>query len=555
MSKIPGMYNDELEINDLIRDAHPYGGTEVVDVPEGLVEDSIESQMKILEMVAREPTLQTLASLADYLDDAGLHKLANSVDSDMAIFAAESSTELSIYRFSASKNERLRSEVIKAFDAYLQAAENMLAVILNGESDFNTWTLDDQVQNLAGRIYDQLLASAEKTKEITNLKSLVRSVKKDISEWVRRFNRLPLDIDGSFFDKNPFDLPRIQAIHSKPYANFEDVANTVLEESSFEVEMGQPTVVDESDRPSSNHQRAKTAPRSRTGDRQAVGAIQKFLVGKGLPVQKGGNALVPDYDWGPTTNSSLNKWVLDTVNSSQASKEDRRKAKKLVELGLLSASHRNVDKLDIIAKVLKSSAGGELSGKLKKKELTHIDFVSPVTGSAVSSFPIIYLLDKLKSGNAESNAINFIEFLKVYDALPGSSGTITNEDWFRLPKQLTKVVQVIGKVLDQESYLRLKSLMVPIQDWVISQAREVRERQEYENRPKRKIIDLLKGIFHPGHRIHRVFNNPSLKDRLLSFLSQDLKLSDSEGNLTAPEGKVRGNMTLIDDWTKKALGD
>lgn len=90
------LYNDELEINDLIRDAHPYGGTEVlaIDSCEGHVEDVIENQMKTLDMVFKQPVIETLANLGNELDKEGLYSLASSVDKLLSGLTKEASPVL-----------------------------------------------------------------------------------------------------------------------------------------------------------------------------------------------------------------------------------------------------------------------------------------------------------------------------------------------------------------------------------------------------------------------------------------------------------------------------
>jgi hypothetical protein len=79
------LYNQINEINDLIRAAHPHGGTTVIDVPspsggEGRVEDAIEHQVRVLHMIYTEPTARILADLATNIEKGGDRKIANAID-------------------------------------------------------------------------------------------------------------------------------------------------------------------------------------------------------------------------------------------------------------------------------------------------------------------------------------------------------------------------------------------------------------------------------------------------------------------------------------------
>lgn len=82
---MPELYNKPNTLNDLLRAAHPYGGTDVVHVQspsggEGRVEDSIEQQLKMLRLVYTEPTARVLANLAADIEKDGLVTLAASID-------------------------------------------------------------------------------------------------------------------------------------------------------------------------------------------------------------------------------------------------------------------------------------------------------------------------------------------------------------------------------------------------------------------------------------------------------------------------------------------
>lgn len=77
------LYNEEFVINDLLRAAHPGGGTNVVsiDTPSGggggRVKDLLEKQIVTIErFVHKQPVVEKLASLADNLDEAGLTQLS-----------------------------------------------------------------------------------------------------------------------------------------------------------------------------------------------------------------------------------------------------------------------------------------------------------------------------------------------------------------------------------------------------------------------------------------------------------------------------------------------
>lgn len=77
------LYNSPgVNINDLLREAHPEGSANIIDSPshEGVVEDSIEAQMKAIKMVYKQPVAKVLASLGETLESLGAIDMAESVD-------------------------------------------------------------------------------------------------------------------------------------------------------------------------------------------------------------------------------------------------------------------------------------------------------------------------------------------------------------------------------------------------------------------------------------------------------------------------------------------
>lgn len=80
------LYNEELKINDLMRQAHPGGGLDVINAPspsggDPVVEDNIEKQLKILRMVYKKPIGRVVSKLEKDLHKAGASHLANKVAS------------------------------------------------------------------------------------------------------------------------------------------------------------------------------------------------------------------------------------------------------------------------------------------------------------------------------------------------------------------------------------------------------------------------------------------------------------------------------------------
>jgi len=78
----PSLYNNEFVINDLLRAAHPGGGTTVISVDspsggEGRVEDLIERQLITIDrMVRRQTVASKIAELSNTLDEMGEIKLS-----------------------------------------------------------------------------------------------------------------------------------------------------------------------------------------------------------------------------------------------------------------------------------------------------------------------------------------------------------------------------------------------------------------------------------------------------------------------------------------------
>lgn len=133
------LYNSELEINDLLRRAHPGGSKEVFSSPtgEGIVEDSIDAQKKILQMVSREPVFKVLASLADELDSEGLFVLSNKVD-DLIKVAIQRRTEESWIRLINRFNDDRKRGGLSPTDeqkSYIEQIGDMLNKLKQEDPD------------------------------------------------------------------------------------------------------------------------------------------------------------------------------------------------------------------------------------------------------------------------------------------------------------------------------------------------------------------------------------------------------------------------------------
>lgn len=77
------LYNTPgVHINNLLHEAHPAGSANIIDSPthEGVVEDSIEAQMKTIKMVYKQPIAKVVASLAEQLESLGALDMAERVD-------------------------------------------------------------------------------------------------------------------------------------------------------------------------------------------------------------------------------------------------------------------------------------------------------------------------------------------------------------------------------------------------------------------------------------------------------------------------------------------
>lgn len=73
---IPSLYNEPNQINDLLRAAHPSGGTVIVNVPspnggDGIVHDTIENQLHKIQQIYKYKAATLLESLANDLGKAG----------------------------------------------------------------------------------------------------------------------------------------------------------------------------------------------------------------------------------------------------------------------------------------------------------------------------------------------------------------------------------------------------------------------------------------------------------------------------------------------------
>ena len=71
-----------VHMSDINQEAHPGGGTEVVEVPsfEGLVEDQFEAHLRHLEVAYKQPTAVRLAQLSEQLEKSGNCSMAEEID-------------------------------------------------------------------------------------------------------------------------------------------------------------------------------------------------------------------------------------------------------------------------------------------------------------------------------------------------------------------------------------------------------------------------------------------------------------------------------------------
>lgn len=541
-SRFQGFYNKELEINDLLRDAHPFGGTQVVEESsgEGYVEDSIESQMLTLKMVAREPTLKTLASLGDYLDDAGLTSLANQVDDALKIFAAESAVAaqakefLKLARIPDQLIEGLRSERRRV---RMSAIANIAKINDPSSVELIEGMLNDRDSLVRATAVDALtrMGSNESLAAIEELgeRDTNRVVQEQVEIAKERLFRPRITLPT--FDPTkeaPAEEPRRITLRT-----FDPMKEAPAEEP------GQ----------SSAPGRAKSRPSTKS---RAVYSIQNFLVNLGYPVRSREPRLEPDGMWGRVTNKSLAEFIDDAragqgMAGIQNADENKVRAEALD--ALVSANHRmTANNINTILKVLTQPVEKARKELEKPKQLYRINFT--IDGKEIENFPITYLLNKMNVGNPSAVAkstIYMIEFLKAYGAInPGQT------NWETIQVPFTKAVAAISKVLDKEGYTRLQSYMAPMEAYIVDKARETRERKEKMQagkEQKRSILDLLDGLYPGGSEYHKVRQSQEATRRFLAYLANDLKFSDQQGNLTVSEGRVRGSLAKILDYAKGML--
>lgn len=112
------LYNtDGIHISKMLRDAHPDGSVSVIDAKEGIVEDSIEAQIKALKTIYKEPMAKVMASLADQLEALGAKDLSQSIDALAYDFYHEAVLIKTSATVSASDpyNDRETVDVAKRF--------------------------------------------------------------------------------------------------------------------------------------------------------------------------------------------------------------------------------------------------------------------------------------------------------------------------------------------------------------------------------------------------------------------------------------------------------
>lgn len=523
------MYNDDLEINDLLRDAHPFGGTQSVEDPtgEGRFEDLIENQMRTLEMVAREPTLKTLASLADYLDEQKLPGLADRVDDTLRFFSAESAA-LGAYK-----------EIVKA-----AVSPERLNQLVEALSDSRRRIRMMALSEL-GKLEDPRVTSLVESK-LVDSDPLVRATAVSVLTKLNARDSLDAIVELERKDQNPVVQREITRAKEKLRRQRVVLPTYDLTTDKF---VDNETV--------QLPGRAKNID-SVTNFGSNVWNVQEFLVNLGYPVRSGAKRLDPDGRWGSASNTSLMRFINDAkagrgyagIENPAANKA---RAEKLLELGVVSNSaNSTLSNMPLIAKVLTQPISKDKVKLEKPKELYRIDFT--IDGKEIKNFPITYLLGKMNVGSdlaVKRSTIYMIEFLKAYGVPGMQPGAKT--DWEVVQVPFTKAIAAISDVLDKAGYSQLQNYFAPMEEYVADMVQKQRKEKLKPAKKERQIIPLLDGIFPGGSEYHKVRQSPEGTRRLLAFLAENLRFADKDGNLIVSEGRVRGSLNNILDYAKGLL--
>ena len=427
-----GLYNKSLVINELIRDAHPFGGTDInvnqqFQLGDGKVEDIIEQHLKMLQIAYTQPTVQVLANLANEIEGI-TPKTAMAVDEILKTFVRQAAVPTksgNIARSALQYAEALHNDIVKPIYSSM-----MGDIGIEEEGD------REQVKNWWDMYNNQLLtlkkasSTWDESFRFENIKKDFQKFGKTLLKLSKRWGGLQREVSNKFWDKDLIEIaeyrPYLLRIREagmtflKLSSAFEQKDLSVARKILSDLGVSQPTSQEETKTPSVKNKELQedvlqpTVPSdkrkevSRKTPQQAiktksvllVKTIQKFLKREetGIFSEDDNEALYKFLDSHAKNKASKYHLVADYIMSNELFR-------------LSNSAEQNADGLNRIFKLLKTNVLPVKQKEVKRHNTSTVEFVSPVTGKNVQ-IPFDDLLQIGKKSPAK-----FVEKLQEYGVL------------------------------------------------------------------------------------------------------------------------------------------
>lgn len=571
MTRMKYFYNDELEINDLIRDAHPYGGTEVVavDSGEGHVEDIIENQMKTLDMVFKQPAIEALANLGNELDKEGLYSLASSVDDLLNPFEKMASPAAPILL--GGGIAALLGGGGASWQLWKGIQKDFLTDVRDLKDNVAGWYKDkDYAGQAANNLYAIVLTleklGVQLDKEIA--KGIYNPQDQDvfektiklgdkIHELVGKTDQFVQYFSKKFHGYTGLDFSRTRGLVEDIKTSWGELVNSVEALSAGQsIEI----VQEENDLSKTRETDSTPATKQKTPAKRNRGSGSSLL----LRIQQ-------------AVNQILGKKVLSETKKDPAlwsvikGKPFLGQKNTMLNKSGKRQTYKNYNEMyAILSTYLK---GESAKSKVKdKSETTHVNFV--MDGVNVQHFPItraLHFVDK-RNPQAMAKATNlFIAWLQQTTDLPVP--TLNYSDYNSV-SQMVRFLHKVSLAINQgqptdgtnitrdekygTAFPRIISYIGELSQFLLVFAEKLRSAKEL----KEKQLANAKNIFEflaaqwthakPAHPFFFLLKNQQAKKDLLNYMV-DLGIADKQERMIAAEGRVIGLMPKIETQVKNLV--
>lgn len=571
------LYNGDFEINDLLRQAHPGGDKIVIDEPtgEGVIEDSIGAQMKLLQMVVREPASAILSQLANDLDQNGFSRVANKTDKILTKVALSDNALAHLLSGEANNWAGYATQVeIDTAKSVLRKARTTGRIPPAGAGAPQPTgpAAAPKPAGSAGTVAPKLLGKGSffsrlplrflgRASLVISMPFAVYDIYRAIDEGIKAWqewrgehglwdstlenisSKLSTTIDllksggpGAIEKaQTAFNLGRGQITAALRDKDLDEETRKKLLEildqyNALDEELGSEVAKHLKDNPAAHKDRGGGRP----SENKYAYSVQRVLVANHYSVgTKDGK---PDGVWGKTSNASLLAYTAKLV-------EPEKTAAVGAQLSRLvgKTAAETYPNLASIYKLL--SGEGHAPGEALRKDTWLIDF-DTADGKHIKDFPIahtIKYMDINKPEMVQRSSNIHRQYMIAYGALaPGSDANafiVANQGLIR--------------ALKEKGFEAISNYLGPMADFFTELERNG---VNINGTPDKSVWDLLAELFGsyagPNHTYFSVVANPNAKRGLLYFL-MDKDLANDKGMALVPKSKLSGMLPLIEDAVKK----